>query len=389
MMKTQKRRKFIKEIGIGSGTLLWSFPFFNFGCNPKKETRETNETNNTENQAKKLGIALVGLGNYSSGQLAPALQETKFCELRGIVTGTPEKEKKWADQYKIPKENIYNYKTFDKIIDNKDIDIVYVVLPNSMHSEYVIRAAEAGKHVICEKPMAIEVKECEEMIAACKKAGKKLSVGYRLHFEPYNREMMRLGQQKIHGDIKELESGFGFKIGDPTQWRLKKELSGGGPLMDVGIYAIQAAIYTLGELPISVMAESKTVDTQKFKGVEEVITWEFEFPSGIVVKSKSSYADNYNFVKAKTEKASFGLEPAYSYGGLKGYVNDKTMDFPDINQQAAQMDAFAQCIMEDKESTVPGEMGMRDVELLQAIYQSAETGKKISLDLKAKILDKV
>ena len=192
----------------------------------------------------KLGIALVGLGNYAGGQLAPALLQTEHCYLAGIVSGTPSKIDSWKARYNIAGENTYNYQTFDAIIENKAIDIVYVVLPNSMHAEYVIRAAKAGKHVICEKPMAISVDECDRMIAACKAAGRQLSIGYRLHFEPYNLEMARLGSQKIYGNIKNIKAGFGFTIGDPTQWRLKKALAGGGPLEDLGIYAIQGICYT-------------------------------------------------------------------------------------------------------------------------------------------------
>ena len=120
---------------------------------------------------KKLGVALVGLGTYAAGQLAPALQQTVHCYLAGIVTGTPSKAAAWKEKYNIPDKNIYSYDNFDTIKDNPDIDIVYVVLPNSMHAAYTIRAAQAGKHVICEKPMALTVADCDAMIAACKKAG--------------------------------------------------------------------------------------------------------------------------------------------------------------------------------------------------------------------------
>ena len=128
----------------------------------------------------KLGIALVGLGYYSTDLLAPGLQKTENCYLAGIVTGTPEKEKIWSDKYGIPRKNIYNYGNFDDIAGNRDIDVVYVVLPNNMHREFTIRAARAGKHVICEKPMALNADECHEMISACKEAGVTLSIGYRL-----------------------------------------------------------------------------------------------------------------------------------------------------------------------------------------------------------------
>src|SRR5690349_17109224 len=177
----KSRREFLYTLGMGA----LAIPAL--ACS----TSDSKEQNQSTMNQKKLGIALVGLGSYSGGQLAPALQETEHCYLAGIVTGTPSKISTWKEQYNIPDKNIYNYETFDSIKDNKEIDIVYVVLPNSMHAEYVVRAARAGKHVICEKPMALTVEECDRMIAACKEAGKMLSVGYRLHFEPHNKEAMR------------------------------------------------------------------------------------------------------------------------------------------------------------------------------------------------------
>src|SRR5688572_16433509 len=180
---------------------------------------------------KKLGFALVGLGSLSENQIAPALfQKTKLCKLTGLVSGHPDKAKKWAEKYGVPEKNIYDYKSFDQIKNNPDIDVVYVVLPNSMHAEFTIRAAKAGKHVLCEKPMAISVKECDDMIAACKAAGRQLAIAYRLHFEPNNLEMMRLSREKVFGPVDVIEAAAGFRIGDPTQWRLDKTLAGGGSL---------------------------------------------------------------------------------------------------------------------------------------------------------------
>src|SRR6266542_1649551 len=177
-----------------------------------------------EKDLDKLGIALVGLGAYSSGHLAPELQETKHCSLAGIVSGSDEKKEKWKKKYDIPDKNIYDYKSFDSIKDNDDIDIIYIVLPNSMHAEYVIRAAKTGKHVICEKPMAITVEECDKMIAACKEVGVMLSIGYRLHFEPYNSEMVRLAEEKVYGGVKKIFASHG--LSNAQGWRLDKELAG-------------------------------------------------------------------------------------------------------------------------------------------------------------------
>lgn len=346
----------------------------------KSSESEKEESAATESAGgRKLGIALVGLGKYSEGELAPALEETKWCRLAGIVTGTPEKAEKWKKKYNIPDKNVYDYKTFDQIVDNPDIDIVYVVLPNSLHAEYVIRAAKAGKHVICEKPMATSAEDAQKMIDACKAAGKKLSIGYRLHFEPHNLEMMRLGQQKVYGSVKKIYAQNGQVQGTDTPWRLNRKLGGGGPLPDVGIYSLQGAIYTKGEIPISVTAKFHPVtDKERFKDVEEGMDFQLQFADGTVAECKTSYNDKYNLLRGEAEKGWFELSPAYAYSGLEGKTSEGKMDIQNVNQQARQMDAFADCILNNKETTVPGEMGLRDVQLIEAIYRAAETGQKVS-----------
>ena len=363
-LKDLTRRGFIQQIStITGGALLSSIPAFH-------------ETPG-EMQNKKLGVALVGLGSYSSGQLAPALQQTKHCYLAGVVTGTPAKEKDWAERYNIPATNIYNYQTFDKIASNKSIDIIYIVLPIAMHKEFTIRAAKAGKHVICEKPMAMNAAECEAMISACKKAKKLLSIGYRLHFEPFNREMMRLGQKKVYGKVKEIDAGNGFVYGgNSNSWRLKKAMAGGGGLMDMGVYAIQGARYVTGAEPLFVTAREEKSKPELFKEVDETIYFELEFPGGIIAKGKSSYNANINHLRATAEKGWFELSQAYRYGGMAGATSDGPMKFPDINQQAAQMDDFAQCIKNGKKTRVPGEEGLRDMKVIDAIYKSIASGKK-------------
>jgi predicted dehydrogenase len=348
------------------------------GNKNSQSTEESAKTGSSES-GRKLGIALVGLGKYSEGQLAPALEETQLCRLAGIVTGSPEKAEKWKKKYDIPEKNVYNYQTFDQIADNPDIDIVYVVLPNALHAEYVIRAANAGKHVISEKPMATTVADARKMIDAVRKAGKKFSVGYRLHFEPHNREMMRLGQEKIYGPVKKIYAQDGQKEGYDTPWRLDKKLAGGGPLPDVGIYCLQGAIYTKGEVPIAVSAKfHPKTDLKKFKEVEEGIDFQLHFADGTVAECKSSYNDEYNLLRAEVDGGWFELSPAYAYSGLKGQIKGGKMDIENVNQQARQMDAFADCILNNKETTVPGEMGLRDVQLLEAIYRAADTGQKVS-----------
>lgn len=359
------RRKFISTLGAGSALVMAS-SIPNFSNTLSK------------NSNKKLGIALVGLGNYSTYQLAPALQETSYCNLSGIVTGTPAKAEAWKSKYNIPGQNIYNYENFDKISENKSIDIVYVVLPNSMHHEFVIRAAKAGKHVICEKPMGLTVKECEEMIAACKNAGVRLFVGYRLHFDPFHKEAMKF-ENGDAGKIKVVESAFGFKIGNPDQWRLKKSLAGGGAMMDLGIYAVQAARYSIGSEPFTVTAQEYKTNPVKFKEVDETIIWQMEFPDGEVSSSITSYSSQFNRLYISAENGWLELNPAYNYRGIRGRTNKSELDLPQVNQQAAQMDGFSKCIIEGIESDAEGEEGLKDVKVIEAIYKSIDNGTRIKV----------
>lgn len=374
------RRKFFKHLSLGVGGVILSTSS-GIALNNSEDHTPSQKNKSDIMENKKLGIALVGLGNYSTNQLAPALQQTKNCYLAGVVTGTPSKEKEWMRKYNIPQKNVYNYDNFDTIKDNPDIDIIYVVLPNSMHAEYTIRAAKAGKHVICEKPMAISAEECEQMIDACKKADKKLSIGYRLHFEPFNQEMMRLGEEKVFGNIKSLKAENGFEVTRPS-WRTDKKMSGGGPLTDLGIYCVQGVIYTARKLPIAVTAQfGKVTKPSIFHNVEQSIAWQLEFPGGIVADCNTSYADSLNILRAEAENGWFELSPAYEYEGKEGKTSKGKMDFPNIFEQVYQMDDFADCILNKKETKVPGEMGLRDVKIIEAIYKAAETGKKVELQL--------
>lgn len=329
-------------------------------------------------RSKKLGVALVGLGSYSEEQLGPALRETNHCHLAGLVSGTESKKEKWKKKYNIPDEHVYGYDDFDEIKNNDAIDIVYVVLPNALHPEFVARAATAGKHVICEKPMAITVGECEVMIAACRQAGVKLSVGYRLHFDPFNREMMRLSQEHVYGRVKKIFASHGLR--DAKGWRLDKQLGGGGPLMDVGIYCVNAGRYITGLEPVAVTAlEGVKSDTQKFKSVEESVTWTMEYEDGVIAECSCSFSKYGNHLRVEAENGWYEIDPAFSYGGLKGKTPGGEMQIKNINQQAAQMDDFARSIIDNRPTPVPGEMGKQDVKILQAIYRSMETNKRVEI----------
>ncbi|RYY56087.1 MAG: Gfo/Idh/MocA family oxidoreductase [Chitinophagaceae bacterium] len=367
----KSRRTFIRNAGITGAAL----PLLG----PVQAINEFTNAISMEKKKDKLGVALVGLGGYATGQLAPALQQTTHCYLAGIVTGSPEKIPVWQGKYGIPDKNVYNYGNFDSIRDNPDIDIIYVVLPNSLHAEYTIRAFAAGKHVICEKPMAITVEDCDRMLAASKKAGKQLSIGYRLHFEPFNLEMARLGSKQVYGKLSSMEGAFGFKA-QAGQWRLDKKMAGGGPLMDLGIYVVQGLCYTSGMEPISVTAlEGAKTDPARFPDVEQSLSWTFSFPGKLEGKGTASYDDSFNFLRATAEKGMIELKPAYNYGGQRGTTPEGPMTFPNVNQQARQMDAFAQSVKSNTPTIVPGELGKRDVKYLQAIYEAMASGKTVKI----------
>ncbi|TGE27940.1 Gfo/Idh/MocA family protein [Hymenobacter metallicola] len=390
-LSAASRREFLRTLSLGLGATLVGSSAVGGPLSWLEELRYGPASLEALQTGKPLGVALVGLGKYSTGQLAPALQQTKLCKLAGIVTGTPAKAAQWKKQYALPDKNVYDYKTFDRIADNPDIDIIYIVLPVGMHAEYVERAAKAGKHVICEKPMAPTAEECRRMISAMQKAGKKFSIGYRLHFEPHHQEMMRLGQKQELGPIKSLVADNGFRFNNDTPWRVDKELAGGGPLMDMGIYCVQGVVYTKGEIPVSVTAKlAPNPDPQGlFKEVEAGVNWQMQFADGSVADCRTSYAENLNSrLRAETAKGFLELQPAFGYGGIQGRTSQGPMNLQNVPQQARQMDDFADCVLNNKPTRVPGEMGLRDVQLLQAIYRAAATGQKVSTKDVVAVLDK-
>ena len=327
-----------------------------------------------------VNFALVGLGNLSTNQLAPALQKTKHAKLKGIVTGTPEKEEKWMAKYGIDRRHVYNYESYDKISEDDAIDVIYIVLPNGMHCEYTVRGAEAGKHILCEKPMANSADECRRMIAACEKKDRKLAIGYRCQFEPHHRHCIELARGEDFGDIKLIQAGFGFHIGDPNQWRLKQDLAGGGALMDVGIYALQACRYISGAEPVSITAQETKTDPQKFAEVDETIAWTMKMKNDVACVCDTTYAfRGSNQFRALAESGWFGLEPAYGYSGIRGETSKGKIDFDQVDQFAAEMDAFSRHLLFDEPNKVPGQEGLRDLLAVEAIYESIKTGKTVDV----------
>ena len=331
-----------------------------------------------------LRVAIMGLGSYGT-RVAEAMKDCKRAKLVGVISGTPSKIKDWQGKYNIPEKNCYNYENFDLIKDNPDIDAVYVITPNGLHHDEVIRVAKAGKHVICEKPMALNAKEGQEMIDACKKANVKLLVGYRMHFEPKTLEIIRMRKEGELGKILFFQGLCGFKIGDPTQWRLNKQLAGGGSLMDIGIYAINGSRYMIGEEPIWVTAQETKTDPVKFKeGVDETIQFQLGFPGGATASCLSTYnMNNLDRFFLNGENGFAELQPATGYGPIKGRTNKGELNQPNVTHQTVQMEEMAGIILEGKQPIVPvdGEEALKDLKIIDAIYLTVKTGKKIDLKL--------
>jgi predicted dehydrogenase len=329
---------------------------------------------------KRIGFALVGIGKLTQTQLIPALRATKVAKLTALVSGHADKARRVAAAEGVPERNIYSYETFDRIAANPDVDVVYVVLPNSMHAEYTIRALRAHKHVYCEKPMAVTPAECEQMIAEANKQTRLLGVGYRQHFEPYNQEMIRIARTRELGTPKFITATAGTIPVEPGQWRLDKKLAGGGSMVDIGIYALQATRFISGEEPVSVSARMTITDRAKFKEIDETLVFTLSFPSGLVASCVSTYAAHVSRVDVATDAGHFGLEPALYYHGIKGFRSDgKPFAFPDVDQFGAEMDDFAACVRDGKPTRVPGEEGLRDVRIIDALYRSAATGRDVKL----------
>ncbi|MBF6026090.1 Gfo/Idh/MocA family protein [Lysobacter niastensis] len=331
--------------------------------------------------ARKLGVAICGLGQLSEHQIAPALAKTKHCRLAGIVTSTPAKAEAWKAKYGIPAGNVYSYDDMHRMADNPDIDVVYVVTPNALHADHTIRAAQAGKHVFCEKPLEISVERCQQMIDACKRAGRLLGTAYRCQYDPHHLECIRLVREQVFGAPRIIQAGFAIDVGEPGQWRLKRALAGGGALMDVGIYALQATRYLTGEEPVLVSAIETRTDPVKFAEVDESMVWTARFPSGVVAHCSTSYrAGGIQNLRVNAQRGWFELDPAFFYDGNHGRRSEgQEIRFPEIDLFAAEMDDFARCILEGKPSKVSGEEGQRDVRIMQAIYESARTGRAVSL----------
>ena len=345
--------------------------------------------------SERVGYAIVGLGKLALEEILPAIRASHLCKVTALVSGHRDKALKVAAQYDVPEKNIYSYADFDRIRENSEVHVIYIVLPNSLHADFVQRSARAGKHVLCEKPMATNAAEARGMVDACKKAGVKLMIAYRQQYEPNNRWIRKLVREQTFGKVKLFEANNAQnqagKDGGPQQWRHVRALAGGGALPDIGLYCLNAARFLSGEEPYEVQALTySTPKDPRFTEVEETVSFTLRFPSGLVASCLSSYgAHETKRFRFTAETGWFGMEPAFAYHGLKtetSYALGGTIehhDFPSIpegNQFALEMDHFADCVKHGKDPHTPGEEGVQDHVIMDAIYESARTKKPVTLE---------
>ena len=337
-----------------------------------------------QNGDRQIGYAIIGLGRISMGHFMPGVQASKNSRITGLVSGHRDKALSEAKKYGVPESSIYTYENMDEMKNNPAIDAVYVALPNSMHAEYTIRSAKAGKHVLCEKPMATTIADSQAMIKACKDANKKLMIAYRCHYEPTNLRAMQLIREGKLGKIQAIESANGFKE-RAGEWRLDRKLAGGGPLMDMGVYSLNACRYLTGEEPVEIKAFSSVIDHDgRFDTVEENVSWTMKFPSGVVASCNTTYGASMNgFYRVHGSQGFLYAEPAFPYEGLHLTAQysdpaggpplklDELNPNKDPSQFTAQAEYFNSCILENKEPKTAGEEGLLDMQYMSKIYQSA------------------
>ncbi|MDO1451782.1 Gfo/Idh/MocA family oxidoreductase [Rhodocytophaga aerolata] len=354
-----------------------------------KADRESAPTPSPLPPDQRVGYALVGLGHLTLEELLPAFGECKKSKPVALVSGSPEKLQKVSKQYGIKPEHCYSYQDYDKLKDNPEVQAIYIVLPNSMHAEYTIRGAQAGKHILCEKPMANSVQECQAMIDACQKAGRKLMIAYRIQYEANNRMVRELIRSKEYGDVKMIEAFNAQSSANPKHWRHIKALAGGGALPDIGLYCLNTIRFLLGEEPTEVFGyQYSTPGNPLFEEVEEVMSWQMRFANGIIANCATHYNTHESRrYRVLAEKGWMNIESAFAYQGQQietshadgKVVRKENLNIMAKNQFATEMDHFSECILENKSPYTPGEEGMQDQRIMEAIYQSAKEGKPVKL----------
>jgi predicted dehydrogenase len=334
-------------------------------------------------EAKKVGFAVVGLGNIAQGSVLPAFAKTKKAKLVALISGDKKKAARLARKFHA--SAFYGSEEYAECFANPAISAVYVATPPGVHAEFVCRAADAGKHVLCEKPLAASVAQSAQIVEACRRNGVLLMTAYRKYFEPscvYLKQLIQEGElgriDVIHTAFSELQTP-----GVSPRWLLDSTLAGGGPLMDLGVYCVNTSRWLVEEDPVEVSAESWKHDAEKFRDVEEGISFRMRFPSGLVAQGSSTYgAVLSSFIYVQGTKGWVSLAQAFPFDverQLTGKIGGRRLKrrFKVIDEFAPEIDAFASAIQEKRAVAPDGVQGHRDMVILDAIYESARKGQPV------------
>jgi predicted dehydrogenase len=382
------RRKFISRAARGIAAAALAPPLARLAVaqeNAETQTAAAQPADASEPwpNEKRVGFALVGLGRLATQQLIPAFRASKKTRLAALVSGDPAKAQRLAQENGLSPDSIYDYRNFGRIKDNKNVQVVYIVLPNSMHAEFTVRAARAGKHVLCEKPMETSAAKCQQMISECRHARVKLMIAYRIQYESMNRAVQRLVREKSFGEIKYIESTNLQKV-EKMEWRLSKELSGSGAVGDLGVYCINTIRFLLGEEPVEIFAQAfRPTADPRFGQVDATTIFQMRFPSGVLANCSCSFdAYDTKSYRVVADRATFGMNPSFPYHGLKMFAdpNDPPLaQIPESDQFANELDHMADCVVNDREPYTPGEEGLQDQRVIDAILESSRHGRVVKL----------
>jgi predicted dehydrogenase len=328
-----------------------------------------------------IRYAVVGTGHIAQVAVLPAFKSAANSKLVAVVSGDPEKQKALSRQYRL--EQVYSYDQYDHALS--EVDAVYIAVPNHLHREYAVRAAQAGVHVLCEKPMAVTEDECQAMIDAAETNNVRLMIAYRLHFEKGNLEAIRIAHEGRLGELRFFSSSFGQQVVEDNVRMTTSVAQGGGPLYDMGVYCINAARYLFRSEPVEVLAMSATQDKERFEQVEEMTSAMMRFPGERIATFTCSFgsADVSRFDLIGS-KGVLTADPAYGYAEETRHeltVDGKTTRavFPRRDQFAAELVYFSDCVLNNKKPEPSGEEGLADVRILQAIYLSARSGSLVQV----------
>ncbi len=336
--------------------------------------------------SKRVGYAVVGLGRIAEWAVLPAFRHSKKAKLIALVSGDEKKARRLAGTFGA--SDYYTYDDYPLCLSHPQVEAVYIATNNGTHCEYTMRAAAAGKHVLCEKPMATTVEECQRMIGACGEKQVRLMIAYRKYFEPASLMLKKLVTSGKLGRLIIIHSAFTILLGQKTPaWQFDRKLAGGGSLMDVGVYCVNTVRWLTGEDPLEASAYSWTVEPARFSEVEENIAFRLTFPHGLVLQATSSFgAAQASFLHIHGERGWAALDPAFAYNEerrLFGKIGGRWLEkkFKVMDEFALEIDSFAQSIRRKRDPEPDGNEGLRDIAIIQAIYRSARENRPIPVNL--------